>query len=65
MRDAFKGFLLLRFVGFGALLVVLAVVLGIRSLVRGEDIAGLAMLAGAVLLAAAVGSLVARRVRGR
>ncbi|MEA2372576.1 MAG: hypothetical protein QOH12_2970 [Solirubrobacteraceae bacterium] len=61
MRDIFKGFMLLRFIGFLALVIVVAVVLGIRSLARGQTAVGAAILAAAVLLAVAVGSLVAHR----
>lgn len=61
MKGVFKGFLVLRLVGFLALFVVVAVVVGIRSLVRGSDVVGVAALAGAVVGAAALGSLVARR----
>ena len=63
MRDAFKGFLLLRLVAFLALLVVLAVVLGIRSLTRGSEVVGIVLLAGAVVVGTALGALVARRSR--
>jgi len=59
MRDVFKGFVLLRFIGFLVLAIVVAVVLGIRSLARGSDAVGLAILAVAVVLTAAVASLVA------
>ena len=58
MRDIFKGFLLMRFVGFLALVIVVAVVVGIRSLARGDAALGTAILAGAVLLTVAVGCLV-------
>jgi len=63
MRDLFKGFLVLRLAAFLALLAVLAAVLGIRSLTRGSEVAGIAMLAGALIVAAALGALVARRAR--
>lgn len=65
MRDIFKGFLLLRFVGFLALVILLAVVLGVRSLARGSDVLGLALLVGALLLAAATASLVSHSRRSR
>ncbi|MEA2150326.1 MAG: hypothetical protein QOD69_2156 [Solirubrobacteraceae bacterium] len=65
MRDIFKGFLVLRFMAFVALLIVVAAVLGIRSLARGSEVAGIAILVGVVVSATALGSLVARRVRGR
>ncbi len=58
MRDIFKGFLLMRFVGFLALVILVAVVIGIRSLARGDDALGAAILAGAVFFTVAVGSLV-------
>jgi hypothetical protein len=61
MRDIFKGFMLLRFIGFLVLVIVVALVVGIRSLARGQSAAGAAILAFAVLLAVAVGSLVAHR----
>jgi|GraSoiStandDraft_51_1057287.scaffolds.fasta_scaffold290423_1 hypothetical protein len=61
MRDIFKGFMLLRFIGFLVLVIVVALVVGIRSLARGQSAAGAAILAAAVLLALAVGSLVAHR----
>jgi len=63
MRDSFEGFLLLRLVAFLALLVVLAVVLGIRSLARGSEVVGIVLLAGAVAVGTALGALVARRSR--
>ncbi|MGI8803445.1 MAG: hypothetical protein ACR2KV_14990 [Solirubrobacteraceae bacterium] len=65
MREIFNGFLLQRFVGLIALLVVLAVVLGIRSLATGSVVAGLALLAGALVILAAVGSLLLRRFLDR
>jgi hypothetical protein len=65
MRDIFKGFLVLRFMAFVALLIVVAAVLGIRSLARGSEVAGIAILVGVVVSATALGSLVARRVQGR
>jgi hypothetical protein len=63
MREVFKGFLLLRFMAFVALALVVAAVLGIRSLARGSEVAGVAILAGVVVFAAALGSLVARRAQ--
>jgi hypothetical protein len=63
MQDIFKGFLVLRFIGLLALLIVVAVVLGVSSLTRGSDVVGVAILAGAVVFAAAIGSLLARRAR--
>ena len=63
MRDLFKGFLVLRLVALLALLAVLAAVLGIRSLTRGSEVAGIVLLAVALIVAAALGSLVARRAR--
>ncbi len=65
MRDIFKGFLMLRLIGLLALLIVVAVVLGIWSLTRGSDIVGVAILAGVVVLTAAIGMVVARRRSGR
>jgi heme A synthase len=61
MQDIFKGFLMLRLIGLLALLIVVAVVLGIWSLTRGSDIVGVAILAGVVVLTAAIGMVVARR----
>jgi hypothetical protein len=64
MSDIFKGFLVLRFAGFLALAIVVAVVLGIRSLARGSDVIGVVLLAGAVLAgAAAIAALRARHAR--
>ncbi|MGO9899541.1 MAG: hypothetical protein ACLP0J_07580 [Solirubrobacteraceae bacterium] len=65
MIEIFKGFLLLRLLGMIALLIVVAVVLGIWSLTRGSDAVGIGILAGALVLAAALGSFVARRVSRR
>ncbi|MGO9752203.1 MAG: hypothetical protein ACLP8S_25300 [Solirubrobacteraceae bacterium] len=65
MGDLFKGFLLLRLLGLIALLIVVAVVLGIWSLTRGSDAAGIGTLAGALIFAVAIGALVARRLSGR
>jgi hypothetical protein len=65
IRDAFRGFLVLRFIGLVALVVVAAVVLGIRSLARGSDTVGVAILVGAAFVAAAVGLLVIRGARRR
>ncbi|HWH12967.1 MAG TPA: hypothetical protein VG165_17735 [Solirubrobacteraceae bacterium] len=61
MSEIFKGFLLLRLIGLLALLVVVGVVLGIRSLARGADVAGIALLAGALAIAVVIRSLAARR----
>jgi hypothetical protein len=64
MADVFKGFLVLRLFGFLALVIVVAVVLGVRSLVHGSDIIGIALLAGAVLVGAgAIAWLRARHAR--
>ncbi len=63
MVDLFKGFLWLRLIAFLVLLVVVGLVFGIRSLTRGSDAVGLAMLAGVVILTAAAGYVVARRLR--
>jgi hypothetical protein len=65
MIEIFKGFLLLRLLGMIALLIVVAVVLGIWSLTRGADAVGIGILAGALVLAVPLGSLVARRVSRR
>lgn len=65
MRDIFKGFLRLRLVGLLALLIVVAVVVGISSLTRGSTAVGVAVLAGVVVVMAAIGVLVARRGNAR
>ena len=65
MREIFKGFLLLRLIGFLALLTVVAVVVGVRSISRGADVAGIAVLVGAAVGAGVIGSVVARRASGR
>jgi heme A synthase len=65
MKDVLKGFLVLRLIGLLALLIVVAVVLGIRSLARGTDVVGVAILVGAVVCTAAIGSLWAQRASGR
>ena len=63
MLDLFKGFLALRLLGLLSLAIVVGVVLGIRSLARGSDVVGVALIAGALLLAAGIGLIVARRPR--
>jgi membrane protein implicated in regulation of membrane protease activity len=63
MRDAFKGFLLLRFVAFLALLGVVAIVVGISLLTRGSTAGGIAVIALGVVATAAVVVFVARRAR--
>lgn len=65
MRDVFSGFLILRLIALLALLTVGAVALGLSSLARGSDGAGVALLIAAVLLAAATGWLVTHRPTGR
>ncbi|HEX3873035.1 MAG TPA: hypothetical protein VHW26_02740 [Solirubrobacteraceae bacterium] len=64
MRETFKGFLFLRLAGLLALAIVVAIVLGIRSVARGSDVLGIAILAVAVAVAVATGWLVARRAAG-
>jgi hypothetical protein len=64
MSDVFKGFLALRLLAFVALAVVVLVVVGIRSLTRGADVLGIAILAGAIVLAAA-GVALGRLARAR
>jgi hypothetical protein len=59
--ETFKGFLRLRLLGFLVMGVVVGAVFGIRSLARGSDVVGLALIAGALVLAAGIGLLVARR----
>lgn len=61
MRDVLTGFLVLRLIALLALLTVGAVALGISSLARGSDAAGVALLVAAVLLATAAGWLVVHR----
>ncbi|HEY5198737.1 MAG TPA: hypothetical protein VIJ51_17085 [Solirubrobacteraceae bacterium] len=63
--DVFRGFLVLRLIGLLAVLIVVAVVFGIRSLARGSDVAGAALLAGGLVCAVAIRSLLARRARRR
>jgi hypothetical protein len=65
MRDIFKGFLVLRLAGLLTLLVIAALVLGIRALTRGSDIVGIAILAVALVFIVALGSLVAQRAKTR
>ncbi len=65
MVELFKGFLWLRLIGFLAMLILVAVVLGIWSLTRGSDAVGVAILAGVVVFTAGVGSFVARRANRR
>jgi hypothetical protein len=65
MASIFKGFLLLRLLGLVALLIVVAVVLGIWWLTRGSDAAGIAIIAAALVCAAAIGALVAQRAGRR
>lgn len=65
MQDIFKGFLRLKLIGLVALLIVVAVVLGISSLARGSTVVGVAVLAGVAVAAAAIGLLVARRTHTR
>ncbi len=60
MVEIFKGFLVLRLVALLALLAVVAVVFGIRSLARGSDVAGAAILAGGLVCVLAIRTLVAR-----
>jgi hypothetical protein len=65
MRETFKGFLVLRLAGLLALVIVVAIVLGIRALARGSDVAGVAFIVVAVVFAVGLGSLVARHVGTR
>ncbi len=60
----FRSFLFLRLLGMVALVIVVAVVLGILSITRGSYPAGIGILAGAVVLATGLGLIVARGVRG-
>jgi hypothetical protein len=65
MRAVFRGFLVLRFLGLIALAIVAAVVVGIRSLARGSDVVGVALLVAAAVIAGAVGGLVVRGAHRR
>jgi len=65
MRETFKGFLVLRLAGLLALVIVVAVVLGIRAITRGSDIVGITILAVALFFVVALGSLVARHANTR
>jgi hypothetical protein len=65
MQDLFKGFVVLRFIGLFVLLVVVGVIVGISLIGRGSDVAGVGVLACAVVLAVGIGSLVARGHGGR
>lgn len=65
MRDIFKGFLVLRLIALLVLVIVVGLLLGISALTRGSDIVGAAILATVVVVAAAMGSLVARRASRR
>ncbi len=60
----FRSFLFLRLLGMVALVIVVAVVLGILSITRGSYPVGIGILAGAVVLATGLGLIVARGVRG-
>ena len=60
MVDLFKGFRWLRFIGLFALLIVVGLVFGLRSLTGGSAGVGVVILAGVVIFATA-GSLIARR----
>jgi hypothetical protein len=55
MRETFRGFLLMRFVGLIALVIVVALVVGIRALARGSDVLGIGILAVAVVLGVGTG----------
>jgi hypothetical protein len=66
MSDVFRGFMALRLLGLAALVIVVLVVVGIRALARGSDLAGIAILAGALVLAVAgfaLGRFTRRRSR--
>ena len=65
MREIFRGFLVLRLAGLLALLIVVAVVLGIRALTRGSDVVGITILAVALVFMVALGSLAARAASKR
>lgn len=62
MVDLFRGFLWLRLIGLLVLLIVVGLVFGIRALTRGSDPAGVAILAG-VLVVTVVAAFIARRAR--
>ncbi len=65
IRDTFKGFLLMRFFGFIPLVILVAVVLGIREIATGSLLLGVVILAAAVLITAAAASHLARHARRR
>ncbi len=65
MGAVFRGFLVLRLIGLVPLVIVAAVALGVRSLARGSDVVGVAVLVGAAVLAGAVGGVVVRGARRR
>jgi hypothetical protein len=62
VQGTFKGFLVLRLIGLLVLVIVVALVLGIWALARGEDVAGVAILACVGILTAATRSIVVRRI---
>jgi hypothetical protein len=45
MREILKGFLKLRLLAFGPLLIVILVLVGVSALTRGSDVLGIAILA--------------------
>ncbi|MGO9794273.1 MAG: hypothetical protein ACLP8S_33545 [Solirubrobacteraceae bacterium] len=58
--EIFTGFLVLHLIALLTLLVVASLAFGILSLMRGSDAAGAAILAGGLVCAAEIRSLVAR-----
>jgi hypothetical protein len=62
MREIFKGFLMLRLLAFIPLLVIIAVLVGVSAIGRGDEVLGIAVLAGVPLVVmAGLGRLLARR----
>jgi hypothetical protein len=66
MREIFKGFLMLRLLAFIPLSIVIVALLGVSALTRGSEALGIAILAGAPVVAvAALGWFAARRAGER
>jgi hypothetical protein len=63
MREIFKGFLMLRLLAFIPMVIVVLVAFGVSALTRGADVLGIALLAAAAVVVAALAWLVAMRRR--
>jgi hypothetical protein len=63
MREIFKGFLMLRLLAFIPMLILVLVLFGVSALTRGAEVLGIALLAAAAVVVAAVAWLVAMRRR--